>query len=139
MSFDLRETVADAVNKMSSQLRGIELQTEFPNDPVVLKNMEDNMRQVLMHLIGSAAVCMRTDDDDCALLQIVLESFGDDEPVRCSIIDNGSSTPSQHERAQSRHEAVERLISEMGTTLEVEAYEGFGTTVSFELPANLRN
>ena len=150
---ELTQEVRDAVDLFDkkAQEAGVSIKTEFAAAPVWMHTDQGALRRILRNLLsnalkytdagGHARIHVRT-DDDTVILAVEDTGIGMD-PTRVPKLFNAfeqesTGTDRSHEGSGLGLAIVDRLVSEMGGSIEVDTEKGEGTCFTVRLPLDAR-
>jgi PAS domain S-box-containing protein len=151
-SVDLTEEVREAVDLLNQKAEeeGVFLHTECPDAPVSVYTDQGALRRILRNLLsnavkytdegGQAWIRVRKDDEG-AVLEVEDTGIGMD-PDRVPKLFNAfeqesTGTDRSHEGSGLGLAIVDRLVHEMGGSLEVDTEKGVGTCFTVRLPLKI--
>jgi len=149
---ELTGEVRDMVDLLAPKAReeGVTLHTEFPDTPVHLHTDRGALRRIQRNLLSNALKYTEEGGeawiriwraDDVAVLEVEDTGIGMD-PDRVAKLFNAfeqesTGTDRSHEGSGLGLAIVDRLVSEMGGTVEVETEKGAGTRFTVRLPLTI--
>jgi PAS domain S-box-containing protein len=147
---DLREVFSSVISmlRIAGKLQGIRIDTDLPEQPVLVTVNRMRIEQILVNLVTNAADALAPVQDRPKVITLGVERIPGTQRVACRVEDNGCGIPQEHidrvfdsyfstkspeDRTGLGLSVARQLVEAYGGTLLAQSRVGQGTSFTFDL------